>query len=102
MIIKTKEFLEAANKILLAAGLDQNAANLELVAKESSLYLNVTNKEFFVSVRFPLETEETFRVVVDASLFLSLVASAQPANVYPSWEGFGIVNGVSFCVSVIL
>ena len=73
MIIKTKEFLEAANKILLAAGLDQNAANLELVAKESSLYLNVTNKEFFVSVRFPLETEETFRVVVDASLFLSLV-----------------------------
>ena len=72
MIIKTKEFLEAANKILLAAGLDQNAANLELVAKESSLYLNVTNKEFFVSVRFPLETEETFRVVVDASLFLSL------------------------------
>lgn len=74
MIIKTKEFQEAANKILLAAGLDQNAANLELVAKDSNLFLNVTNKEFFVSVRFPLEAEETFRVVVDASLFLSLVA----------------------------
>ena len=43
MIIKTKDFQDAANKILLAAGLDQNAANLEVVAKESNLYLNVTH-----------------------------------------------------------
>ena len=74
MIIKTKDFKEAANKILLAAGLDTNAANLELVARNSSLYLNVTNKEYYVAVKFPLETEETFRAVVDASLFLSLVS----------------------------
>ncbi len=74
MIIKTKDFKEAANKILLAANLDTNAANLELVAKNSSLYLNVTNKEYYVAVKFPLETEETFRAVVDASLFLSLVS----------------------------
>ena len=33
MIIRTKDFKEAANKILLAANLDTNAANLELVAK---------------------------------------------------------------------
>ena len=74
MLIKTKEFKDAANKILLAANLDANAANLELVAKNSSLYLNVTNKEYYVAVKFPLETEETFRAVVDASLFLSLVS----------------------------
>lgn len=74
MIIKTKDFKEAANKILLAADLDTNAANLELVARNSSLYLNVTNKEYYVSVKFPLETEETFRAVVDASLFLSLIS----------------------------
>jgi DNA polymerase III sliding clamp (beta) subunit (PCNA family) len=74
MIIKTKDFKEAANKILLAADLDTNAANLELVARNSSLYLNVTNKEYYVAVKFPLETEETFRAVVDASLFLSLVS----------------------------
>ena len=74
MIIKTKDFKEAANKILLAANLDTNAANLELVARNSSLYLNVTNKEYYVAVKFPLETEETFRAVVDASLFLSLVS----------------------------
>lgn len=74
MIIKTKDFKEAANKILLAADLDTNAANLELVARNSNLYLNVTNKEYYVAVKFPLETEETFRAVVDASLFLSLVS----------------------------
>lgn len=74
MIIKTKDFKDAANKILLAADLDTNAANLELVARNSSLYLNVTNKEYYVSVKFPLETDETFRAVVDASLFLSLVS----------------------------
>ena len=45
MIIKTKEFLEAANKILLAAGLDQNAANLELVAKELSEFNYYTNTD---------------------------------------------------------
>ena len=74
MIIKTKDFQDAANKILLAAGLDQNAANLEVVAKESNLYLNVTNKEFFVSVKFPLETDEIFRAVVDAKQFLDLIS----------------------------
>lgn len=74
MIIKTKDFKEAANKILLAADLDTNAANMELVVRNSSLYLNVTNKEYYVSVKFPLETEETFRAVVDASLFLSLIS----------------------------
>ena len=74
MILKTKDFKEAANKILLAADLDSNATNLELLVKNSSLYLNVTNKEYFVSIRFDLETDETFRAVVDASLFLSLVS----------------------------
>ena len=74
MIIKTKDFKDAANKILLAADLDTSAANLELVARNSSLYLNVTNKEYYVAVKFPLETDETFRAVVDASLFLSLVS----------------------------
>jgi hypothetical protein len=75
MIIKTKDFKDAANKILLAADLDTSAANLELTARNSSLYLNVTNKEYYVSVKFPLETDETFRAVVDASLFLSLISN---------------------------
>lgn len=74
MILKTKEFQEAANKILFAAGLDQSAANLELFVNETYLYLNVTNKEYYVSVKFAIENPEDFRAVVDASLFLNLIA----------------------------
>lgn len=74
MIIKTKDFQDAANKILLAAELDNNAANLELVTRNTFLYLNVTNKEYYVSVKFPLEEPTEFKAVVDASLFLNLVS----------------------------
>jgi DNA polymerase III sliding clamp (beta) subunit (PCNA family) len=74
MIIKTKDFQEAANKILFAADLDKNAANLELKAKDNFLYLNVTNREFYVSIKFPLETAEEFHAVIDASLFLNLIS----------------------------
>lgn len=75
MIIKTKEFKEAASKIILATELDKRAANLEIVVRAGTLFLNVTNKEFYVSVKFPVETTEDFRIVVDASLFLSLISS---------------------------
>lgn len=72
MIIKTKDFQEAANKILLAA--DNNAANLELIAKDTVLYLNVTNREYYVSIKFTLDAPADFHAVVDASLFLSLIS----------------------------
>ena len=74
MQIKTKEFQDVANKILLATSLDKNAGNLEIKTKGSELYLNVTNKEFFVSIKFQLEQEEEFHATVDASLFLSLIS----------------------------
>ena len=74
MQIKTKEFQDIANKILLATSLDKNAGNLELKTKGNELYLNVTNKEFFVSIKFQLEKEEELHATVDASLFLSLIA----------------------------
>lgn len=71
MIIKTKDFQEAANKILLAA---DAGANLELIAKDAILYLNVTNREYYVSIKFPLDAPTEFHAVVDASLFLSLIS----------------------------
>lgn len=74
MQIKTKQFQDVANKILLAAGLDDKAANLEIVTKNGFLYLNVTNREYYVSVKFELEDPSDFRAVVDASLFLNLVS----------------------------
>lgn len=75
MIIKTKEFQEIAKKILLATSLDKNACNLELITKGSDLYLNVTNKEYFVAIKFALDTPEEFHATVDANLFLSLISA---------------------------
>lgn len=74
MIIKTKDFQDAAKNILMAAELDTNAANLELVTRDGFLYLNVTNKEYYVAVKFPVDTTEQIKAVVDASLFLELIA----------------------------
>ena len=74
MILKTKTFQEAANKILLAVGLDRAAANLELVAKDTALYLRATNREWYTAVRFELEEPTEFRAVVDANLFLNLIS----------------------------
>lgn len=74
MILKTKTFQEAANKILMAVGLDRSATNLELAAKDTALYLRVTNREYYVAVRFELEEPTDFRAVVDATLFLNLIS----------------------------
>jgi len=74
MILKTKTFQEAANKILVAVSLDRAAANLELAAKDTSLYLRVTNREYYVAVKFDLEEPTDFRAVVDANLFLNLIS----------------------------
>ena len=74
MILKTKTFQEAANKILVAVGLDRSAANLELAAKDTALYLRVTNREYYVAVKFDLEVPTDFRAVVDANLFLNLIS----------------------------
>lgn len=74
MVIRTDKFKEVANTILLAASASDDSINLELNAKGNYLYLNVTNKEYYVSVKFELEQEETFRTVVKAPLLLNLVS----------------------------
>lgn len=74
MQIRTEEFKEVASTILFAADLDKNAANLELRAKGNALYVAVTNREYYVSVKFDLEEPEDFRAVVSAPLFLNLIS----------------------------
>ena len=77
MIIKTVEFKEACTKILNA--IDSNELStltetLELKTKDRVLYLNVTNKEYYASVKFQLEHDEMFHATVNAYLFLKLIA----------------------------
>ena len=97
MIIKTKDFQEVANKILFAADLDANAANLEVVAKDTNLYLNVTNKEYYVSCKFELAEATEFTATVDASLFLDLVSQITSETFGLTIEGNAVIvtNGKS-------
>ena len=74
MIIKTKNFQEVANKILIAVSVDRAAGNLELAAKGTDLFLRVTNREHYVAVKFDLQEPTDFRAVVDANLFLNLIS----------------------------
>jgi hypothetical protein len=48
---------------------------LELKTIGNALYLNVTNKEYYASVKFQLDHEETFHASVNANLFLKLIAA---------------------------
>lgn len=77
MIILTEQLKDICNKILPAVdstSLNTVTETLELVTKGKELFLNVTNKEYFVTVKLALEEEEDFRVTVNASLFLRLVS----------------------------
>lgn len=79
MIIQTEKLQEQCSKILGAVDSSVSTditETLELEVKGSTLFLNVTNKEYYVSVNIPLTSEETttFHAVVNASLFLNLVS----------------------------
>ena len=77
MIIKTEDFKDVCSTVLAATDgseLSTLTETLELKTQGSALYLNVTNKEYYVSVKFPLEHEETFHAAVNATLFLKLIS----------------------------
>lgn len=77
MLLKTKEFKKVCqniSSIVDSKDISSLTDLLELVVKENNLYLNVTNKEYFVSVKFPIETKEEFKATVNATLFLKLIS----------------------------
>lgn len=84
MILKTKEFKETAAIILAAIDNSEISTltdSLELVTRDNVLYLNVTNKEYYASVKFALDSEEDFHATVNAKLFLKLVAAVTTENI---------------------
>ena len=77
MIIKTKEFQEECKGILEAVDESSEAIvteTLELTAKAGKILLSVTNKEYFVTVSLPTDSDEELHAVISASLFLKLIA----------------------------
>ena len=75
MTIDTLLLQEKCKKILDAIGSKKGIVvdTLELEVANDSLYMNVTDKEYFVSVKLPIENQEEFHAVVNAQLFLSLI-----------------------------
>lgn len=78
MILQVKELKDAATKILASIDngsmLDKVKDTLEIVSANKVLQLNVTNKEYYVRVKVPLLSDENFRALVDAKLFLNLIS----------------------------
>lgn len=84
MIIETKKFKEACATILGAidnSELSTLKETLELKTEGKNLFLNVTNGEYFASVKFPMDHEEPFHAAVNASLFLKLVAAVTSSDI---------------------
>ena len=79
MILNTKQFVESAKTILTAIdnkNISLYSETLELKGTKSELRMNVTNREYFVSVKFtlPEELKEDFAAAVNAELFLKLIS----------------------------
>ena len=79
MILKLDKFQEACSDILFAVD-NKNASlfteTLELVVEDSLLKLNVTNRDYFVTVVFDEleDIDNDFKAAVNAKLFLSLIS----------------------------
>lgn len=77
MILQSKAFTEACQYILAAID-NKNASlfteTLELKTEGDLLKMNVTNREYWVSVSFKPETIEPLNAAVNAKLFLSLIS----------------------------
>lgn len=84
MVLETKAFKEVCSLILAATDASELSTlteTLELCTYESVLYLNVTNNEYFASVKFDLDHDEDFHATVNATLFLKLIAAVTTENI---------------------
>lgn len=76
--LSTQEFKQICSQILFAIDTSSNITSitdvLEVKTEDNYLYLNVTNREYYVSVRLQLEGAPEFRATVNAKLFLKLIS----------------------------
>ena len=77
MIIRIENLQEACKDILAAVDNNELSAiteTLELVTKDTYLYINVTNREYFAQVKININEEVEFHATVNANLFLKLIS----------------------------
>ena len=78
MEIEVKGFKEVCSSILNAidnSEVSNYTEALELLTEGNFLYLNVTNREYYASAKFPLTEPEQLHAVINASTFLKLIAA---------------------------
>lgn len=77
MILRIETLQEACKNILTAVDSNELSAiteTLELVTKNGNLYMNVTNREYFVQVEIPVGDDVELHATVNANLFLRLIS----------------------------
>ena len=77
MILETRLLQDSCKKILDAVDNNKDNAVTELLELEvvgRQLILNVTNNQYFVSVKIPLDFDTTLHAVINAKLFLRLIS----------------------------
>lgn len=77
MKLKTEDFKECVKTILQAIDTKEPSMfteTLELISENDNLFLNVTNREYYVSVKFELGYSEHFHAAVNARVFLNLIS----------------------------
>lgn len=78
MIIKTSDIKELCIKISSAIDTADIVALtdlIELIVQDNNLYLNITNKEYYIRAKVPINVDVDFHAVVNATLFLKLIAN---------------------------
>lgn len=85
MILKTEKLKDASTKILSAidsdSSYDISATVIDLHTEDSYLLMSVTNREYYVSERIELETQEDFHAVVDGKTFLNLISKVTTSTI---------------------
>lgn len=77
MILKLNDLKNVCNDILPAVDstdISSLTETLGLEVKDNVLYLSVTNREYFVTVKLKVDEKDEFKATVNANLFLKLVS----------------------------
>ncbi len=97
MIIKTEELKNICNELLPmvdSTNLSIITETLEIKVNNGILYMNITNKEYFIQVKFNIGNIEDFRATVNAELFLKLIAHLTTETVeFIIKDNFLIIKG---------
>ena len=94
MIIWSEDLKEVSSKIL--AAVDNNELStitetLELKVIDKSLYISVTNREYYAQVKLELDQDEDFHATVNATLFLKLISQITTDTIELSISGNSVI-----------